>query len=1340
MGFSNLLKLITQKISGEDALLFNNRIQINIKFAKHAGVDPLKCQHLYSSSKLLKNIMFPLSDCKGNIQQQISGIQRPKYNFLVSRKARDKYSFDLNMFSIHGNVIFANFYAAQLFAQKMNEERDVIHHPEASVSAADINAMGLIHEILHHLIELYRQTRNSNVFQEALERLEGKFSQQEIDKSLEKFVDEFPPLEVYQQKLTIKKYLQGASEGRAHREIALEEMLLLWLANQNPAFQKYDELFDDAALEKETVYPQVMNDLQLFFDEQPLFGPAGAGMNLIQALLQPALKNPGSLAEQLHLLRENWGEQLSAMLNVKWDLLLGKAFTDVWGVPVGQYDTRLLRASDFIIEETKMRFNPGSGTAPTHTLEFQGAEFEPEAFSPDMHWMPRLVLMAKSTLVWLDQLSKKYQREITRLDQIPDAELDQLARWGFTGLWLIGIWERSSASKEIKRMCGNPEAAASAYSLYDYAIAKEIGGDAAYQNLKDRAWKRGIRMGSDMVPNHTGIVSKWVIEHPDWYVQLPYPPFPSYTFNGVDLCKETPDVGIFLEDHYYDRTDAAVVFKRVDYRSGQSRYIYHGNDGTSMAWNDTAQLDYTKKDVREAVIHTIIEVAKKFPIIRFDAAMTLAKRHYQRLWFPQPGSGGDIPSRAQHGLTKAQFDAVFPQEFWREVVDRIAVEAPDTLLLAEAFWMMEGYFVRSLGMHRVYNSAFMNMLKNEENKKYRYTIKNTIEFEPEVLRRYVNFMNNPDEDTAIDQFGDGDKYFGVCAMMATMPGLPMFGHGQIEGFHEKYGMEYRRAYYDEQPNQYLVERHEREIFPLLKKRYLFAEVEQFLLYDLYQQDGTVNENVFAYSNRFGDERSLVVFHNAFAETRGWIHTSAAFSEKITDFPGDESAQKRLVQKTLGEGLGLPNGEHFFLIFRDYIGKMEYIYNCQTLWQQGMYVELGAYKYRVFLDFRVVADDAAGQYRRLCDELGGRGVASVDEALREMYLQPLHNAFRQFANGTVIEKLLHYREAHLQHAKFLDEIAQNYAKFIETAGQEFNENPNSSKNQESDKSREKMIAALRKQLAVFFAFDAASLKKKYPAPKRSPRYFTALDTLKIQLGDGIFAGAVLVNWLFVHNLGALNGAADPALRSRSLLDEWLLHKPIRSNLRQLGLKDKQVEEGLSLIKLLTRHQQWLPAKGTAKKRAADALENLLKSTAFQQFIGVNRFEDVLWFNKESFGKAAGWLFTIAAFQTVLQAESSDEKKSAKAKQKPAKIKAKSPAELVGKRLAEIQHVLELWLKAEERSEYRVDELLEGVTDKGGRIKDKGGRIKDKVKRKIANPQKAKTAKNGQRKAAAKRTKK
>ncbi|MCX6064472.1 MAG: alpha-amylase, partial [Chloroflexi bacterium] len=302
---------------------------------------------------------------------------------------------------------------------------------------------------------------------------------------------------------------------------------------------------------------------------------------------------------------------------------------------------------------------------------------------------------------------------------------------------------------------------------------------------------------------------------------LPYSPYPGYSFNGTDLSNDSR-MGIFLEDHYYDKTDAAVVFKRVDRWTGDARYIYHGNDGTSMAWNDTAQLDYLKSEVREAVIQTILHVARNFPIIRFDAAMTLAKKHIQRLWFPEPGSGGAIPSRSEHGMTKEQFDAAIPEEFWREVVDRVAAEVPDTLLLAEAFWMMEGYFVRTLGMHRVYNSAFMHMLRDEDNAKYRSVMKNTLEFDPQVLKRFVNFMNNPDEKTAIEQFGNGDKYFGVATLMTTLPGLPMIGHGQVEGFREKYGMEYRRAYWDERPDEGFVTHHERVIFPLIRRRHLFA--------------------------------------------------------------------------------------------------------------------------------------------------------------------------------------------------------------------------------------------------------------------------------------------------------------------------------------------------------------------------------------------------------------------------------------------------------------------------------------------------------------------------------------
>ena len=199
-------------------------------------------------------------------------------------------------------------------------------------------------------------------------------------------------------------------------------------------------------------------------------------------------------------------------------------------------------------------------------------------------------------------------------------------------------------------MRGNPDAVASAYSLDDYRIADDLGGEAAYATLRDRAWARGIRLASDMVPNHMGIDSRWVDRAPGVVpLARPSPPYPAYTFSGADLSPNER-VGIVLEDHYWDDSDAAVVFKRFDRWSGEERYIYHGNDGTSFPWNDTAQLDFLNPEVREQVIRTILDVARRFPVIRFDAAMVLAKKHIQRLWWPEPGDGGGIPSRAEHAI------------------------------------------------------------------------------------------------------------------------------------------------------------------------------------------------------------------------------------------------------------------------------------------------------------------------------------------------------------------------------------------------------------------------------------------------------------------------------------------------------------------------------------------------------------------------------------------------------------------------------------------------------------------------------------------------------------------
>ena len=806
------------------------------------------------------------------------------------------------------------------------------------------------------------------LFASALERLTKEVGAEPVQEALLAYTSEFPPPPVFRDGQPPFDYLQDSDDERDNRDLALEELLLLWLANRNPAFMRHAELFDDWPVARASLYNEIVEGLRRHISRSGGIG----GRDLVATLLAPIQASPDSLDGQLRYMRANWPEV--ADLVDRWEQ-----------APGGSADADL---ADEDVPEIAVPVAGGGGPGPADAQAlhgFHGLDEETERYSLDRDWMPRTVLIAKSTYVWLDQLSRTYGRAIRTLDAIPDEELDRLASQGMTGLWLIGVWSRSVASQRIKQARGNLEAVASAYSLMDYRISDDLGGEGAFADLKARAAARGMRIACDMVPNHMGIDAYWVVDHPERFISRADSPFPSYRFTGPNLSNDER-VGIYLEDHYADGSDAAVVFKRVDRWSGEERYVYHGNDGTGMPWNDTAQLDYLREDVREAVISTILAVARRAPIIRFDAAMTLARRHVQRLWYPLPGSGESIPSRAESAMDPAEFAQRMPDEFWREVVDRVAAEAPDTLLLAEAFWLMEGYFVRTLGMHRVYNSAFMHMLRDEKNAEYRLVLKNTLSFDPEILKRYVNFLSNPDERTAIDQFGDGDKYFGAATMLATLPGLPMFGHGQVEGFSERYGMEFQRARLAEEPNPPLVAQHEERIFPLLHRRSLFAEARDFALYDLVADDGGVNEDVFAYSNREGGSSSLIVYHNRYAEVRGRIRESAPMSLPDAGVEGG----RRSVTRSLGEALGLPTDDAAWVILRDGRSGVEWLRRCRDVHESGLDVELHAYECRVFIEPQVVID-VDGRYARLAERLGGGATASVEGAMHDALIDPAHAA-------------------------------------------------------------------------------------------------------------------------------------------------------------------------------------------------------------------------------------------------------------------------------------------------------------------------------------------------------------
>ena len=1061
----------------------------------------------------------------------------------ITRSARTKYAVSSSL-SVSGQGIATEFRAARLLAAEINSARDLVSHPESALNASDISAINIIDNAMRAVISNYRSTTGVDIFRKLADFLTDKLQKDGLERLLDDFIRIFPPPEaVYHHQITASEYLAACSESL--RAEILEDLVIFWLNNRNSAAGAAAELFSEHELLENPAYSKVFRLLPGFFRQEPPHPLTDRP--LLQMLMEPIEICPDSMDSQLEYILHRWKDL------------------------IGDMPVLLLRTGDFIREEKRLRFDPEIfGPGPTYVPGFSTAAEEPEKFSRDLDWMPNVVLIAKNADVWLHQISSEYGRAISTLADIPNEALATLAERGFNALWLIGIWQRSRASERIKRLTGSPEAAASAYSLKAYRIADNLGGEAAYRNLRARAESFGLRLACDMVPNHTGLDSDWVCEHPDWFIRAPHPPFQAYSFNGENLSGDER-VEVYLEDGYFNKTDAAVVYKCVHRETHSVRYIYHGNDGTHLPWNDTAQLNYLLPQVREAVIQEIIKLARMFPIIRFDAAMTLAKRHVRRLWYPAPGEGGDIASRSDYSLSDDEFEKAFPVEFWREVVDRVQSEVPDTLLLAEAFWMMEGYFVRTLGMHRVYNSAFMNMLKNEENAKYREVIRNVLDFNPQILKRYVNFMSNPDEETAIAQFGSDDKYFGCCLLTSTMPGTPMFAHGQVEGFREKYGMEYTRAYLDEKPNRHLIERHMREIAPLLRQRTLFSEVENFHLYDFIEKDGSLNENVFAYSNGNNDDYALIVFNNRFAEADGRIKITEATAAE----PTDDSAETTATSGAANLGINTPSASGY-IIFRDTISGLEYIISAAELEQQGLPLKLGAFKYHLFCDFRPVSSSESNDYAALSAILKNSGVTSIERELER---------FAHLELITALEKAL----AGLTPQTTPEPPIQQRLQILADS-----------------------IAAHENTPVV-----STDIIRKIVIKYRTDTGISALPSMRN-------SSAVIMLLPFADLLHQAYSQHHDHITRTDYIHERFLEEPLRNCLLANGVDAPQHILNIMQTIIFINHDLC----AALEISPAIYFENLFSDQQVQHFTGINSFEDNVYFNKERFEELVDWLTFMA----------------------------------------------------------------------------------------------------------------
>src|SRR5512139_3220169 len=119
-------------------------------------------------------------------------------------------------------------------------------------------------------------------------------------------------------------------------------------------------------------------------------------------------------------------------------------------------------------------------------------------------------LFQVNTRLRLSELSAVLGRPAT-LDDLPDKELDQLARDGFDLVWFLGVWQTGEAARRVS--ASNPDWLAeyhhvlpdfresdvtgSCFAVRDYHVHTDFGGDDAIARLRGRLRERGLRLVLD---------------------------------------------------------------------------------------------------------------------------------------------------------------------------------------------------------------------------------------------------------------------------------------------------------------------------------------------------------------------------------------------------------------------------------------------------------------------------------------------------------------------------------------------------------------------------------------------------------------------------------------------------------------------------------------------------------------------------------------------------------------------------------------------------------------------------------------------------------------------------
>jgi len=96
---------------------------------------------------------------------------------------------------------------------------------------------------------------------------------------------------------------------------------------------------------------------------------------------------------------------------------------------------------------------------------------------------------------------------------------------------------------------------------------------------------------------------------------------------------------------------------------------------------------------------------------------------------------------------------------------------------------------------------------------------------------------------------------------------------------------------------------------------------------------------------------------------------------------------------------------------------------------------------------------------------------------------------------------------------------------------------------------------------------------------------------------------------------------------------MLDRIIKKSISELVLNTAETERSLGLVKILITKQIWFENILTGNLSLYQALEYLLEDGQVRKFIQLNRYKEILWFNKESFEELLWWMYVIMVIRTL-----------------------------------------------------------------------------------------------------------